>query len=329
MALLLISFSPAFSSESGYRLEKTIPLSGNGYFDYLTADEIARRLYVTHDTVVHVLDLDSNKLVGNIEGVDHVHGVALARDLNRGYITNGQRSTITCFALDSFKKIGEIPSGKGPDAITYDSVTHRVFAMNGHDGSTTVVNAQTNKVIGTIPLGGAPEFAVTDGKGHLYVNLEDKNQTVRLDTRTMKVIDTWSTAPGDSPSALAIDRKHDLLFIGCRNQKLVILRATDGHPVAVLPIGDHVDAAAFASNQDLIFCSNGDGTLSIIREDSPEKFTETEPVKTERGAKTMALDSKSGNVYLSTAQFGEVPKTPEHHRPKIIPGTFVILKVTR
>jgi len=334
----LILFLAAFLGSSivartdgGYRLTKEIRLPGNSSWDLVTADAVSRRLYVTHGTLVQVVDLDSGTLVGTIPDLDGVHDVAIAPDLNRGYITNGNRSTLTCFALDTLKKIAEIPTGKSPDADVYDPATHQIFAFNETDHTATVVDASTNVVVATMPLA-APEAAVVDGQGKLYLNLPDDNQIAEIDTQRLTVLHRWKTAPGTSPTGLAIDTKNHLLFVGCRSKRLVILSAFDGRYVADFPIGDHVDSTAFDPKTSLVFNSNGDGTLNIVREASISEFTALETVTTKPGARTLALDLKTGAVYLPVAGLKIDPqaaKLPGHHRPQVIPETFELLQFTK
>jgi len=328
LAFIFLLFPAIALTQTKYHLLKTIPLAGDGSWDFLKVDSQARRLYISHDTKVTVLDVDTDQVVGEITGLDSVHGIAIARNLNRGYITNGRRSTVTCFDLNSLRVIAEIQTGKGPDAIAYDEGTGRVFAFNGKDHSATVIDASTNQVIGTVPLDAKPESAVTDGQGSLYVNLEDRNQVAQIDTQKLAVLNHWSVTPGESPSGLAMDPQSHRLFVGCANQMLVILDSQNGKTIAHFPIGAHVDDVAFDAETGLIFSSNGDGTLTIIHEKSPSEFAETQTVETQLGARTMGLDKKTHNIYLATAQFGPMNTAPNAHpRRPILPGTFVLLKV--
>jgi DNA-binding beta-propeller fold protein YncE len=302
--LLAVIGHPAFSSDD-YHLVKKIPIPGSGSWDYLTLDEDRRRLYVSHGTQVEVLDVDSGAIVGRITNTLGVHGIAIAPDSGRGFTSNGQSSTVTIFDLKTFKSVGEVKTGKKPDAIIYDPATHRVFAFNGDSNSATVINVADGTVVGTIELGGGPEFAAADRKGHVFVNLEDENLLVKLDSHNMTVMNKWPLAPCQSPSSMAIDRQNGRLFIGCRSRVMAAVNADTGQVITTLPIGDHVDATAFDAETGLIFNSNGEGSVTVIREDSPDKYSPAGTVKTLPRAKTMALDPKTHTLYLSTAEAGQ------------------------
>jgi len=288
-----------------YRLEKKIPIPGQGSWDYLIVDEAARRLYVSHGTQVEVLDADTVAPVGKIPNTVGVHGIAIAPDLGRGFASDGQTSTVTVFDLKTLKPIQEIPTGKKPDAIIFDPATSRVFAFNGGSNSATVIEAKDGKVAGTVDLGGGPEFAVSDGKGYIFDNLEDESLVVKIDAQNRKVDQRWPTGPCASPSSMAIDRANRRLFIGCRSRVMAIMDADTGKVIRTLPIGDHVDATAFDAESRLIFNSNGEGTVTIIQQETPEKYSVVQTVKTLPRAKTMALDPKTHRLFLSTAEEGQ------------------------
>ncbi len=288
-----------------YQITKKISIPGQGSWDYLAVDEAARRLYVSHGTQVEVLDLDSNSIVGSIPGTLGVHGIALAPESGRGFTSNGQSSTVTIFDLKTLKKIADVPTGKKPDAIIYDPSTARVFAFNGGSNSATVIEVADGKVAGTVDLGGGPEFAVADGTGFVYDNLEDESMVVKINARTLKVEQRWPTAPCASPSSMAMDRPNRRLFLGCRSKVMAVLNADSGQVITTLPIGDHVDATAFDPETGLIFNSNGEGTITVIHQDGPDKYTVAQTVKTLPRAKTMALDHKTHQLYLSTAESGQ------------------------
>ncbi len=296
--------APGFP-QGGHTITQKIAIPGQGGWDYLAVDEGARRLYVSHGTQVEVLDIDSKSLVGTIPNTPGVHGIAVAPELGRGFISNGQASTVTIFDLKTLNKIGEVPTGKKPDAILYDPATSEVFAFNGDSESSTVISAADGKVAGTIPLGGGPEFAVADGKGFVYDNLEDKNQVLKIDARKRTVEQRWPVAPCEAPSSMAMDRANHRLFIGCRSRIMAVMDSESGKVVATLPIGDHVDATVFDEDSRLIFFSNGEGTISVIHQDSPDKYRAVETVKTLPRAKTMALDPKTHQLFLSTAEAGQ------------------------
>jgi DNA-binding beta-propeller fold protein YncE len=296
--------APAFP-QGGHAITQKISIPGQGGWDYLAVDEGARRLYVSHGTQVEVLDIDSKSLVGTIPNTPGVHGIAVAPELGRGFISNGQASTVTIFDLKTLKKIGDVPTGKKPDAIIYDPATSEVFAFNGDSESSTVISAADGKVAGTIALGGGPEFAVADGKGFVYNNLEDKSQVLKIDARKRTVEQRWPVAPCEAPSSMAMDRANHRLFIGCRSRIMAVIDSESGKVVATLPIGDHVDATAFDEDSRLLFFSNGEGTISVIHQDSPDKYSAVETVKTLPRAKTMALDPKTHQLFLSTAEAGQ------------------------
>ncbi len=303
LGFALASISTA--SAEGFSIIKKIPIAGQGSWDYLAVDESARRVYVSHGTQVEVLDVDTGAIVGKIENTPGVHGIAIAPELGRGFVSNGQSSTVTIFDLKTLKHIAEVPTGKKPDAIIYDPATSRVFAFNGGSNSATAIQAADGKVAGTVDLGGGPEFAVADGSGYVYNNLEDESLVLKINSRTLKVEQRWPTAPCASPSSMAMDRANRRLFIGCRSKVMAVMNADTGQVIATLPIGDHVDATAFDPDSRLVFNSNGEGTITVIHQDSPDKYSVAETVKTLPKAKTMALDPKTHRLFLSTAEAGQ------------------------
>jgi DNA-binding beta-propeller fold protein YncE len=312
------------ATSSGYRVLARRTLGGEGFWDYLTLDPVARRLYVARWTHVMVVDADSYQAVGDIPDIAGAHGIALAREFGRGFITEGEGNQVAIFDLRTLKKIGTAKTGQGPDGIIYDPNSKRVFAFNGQDGSATVIEASTGAVVGTVHLGGSPEFAAADGEGHVYNNLEDKNQVLEIDSKTLKVLNRWSIAPGESPSAMAIDRRHHRLFIGCHNKLMVVMDADTGKVVATAAIGEGVDAARFDPSTQFVFSSNGEGSLTVVHEDSPDRYTVVENVKTERGARTMELDPKTHRICTVTADLGPQPSEP-HEPPPMVPGSFRLL----
>jgi YVTN family beta-propeller protein len=295
----------ALAADGSYSVIKKIPIAGQGSFDYLTVDEAARRLYVSHGTQVEVIDVDSLSVVGTIRKTPGVHGIAIAPESGRGFVSNGQAGNVTIFDLKTLHPISDAPTGNKPDAIIYDPATGRVFAFNGGSNSATAIDAATGKVAGTIDLGGGPEFAAADGKGYVFNNLEEENLVLKIDARELKVEQRWPTAPCSSPSSMAMDRATRRLFIGCRSKVMAVLDADTGKMVTTLPIGDHVDATAFDPDTKLIFNSNGEGTITVIREDNPDKYSVVETVKTVPRAKTLALDPKKHQLFLSTAENGQ------------------------
>jgi DNA-binding beta-propeller fold protein YncE len=293
------------SAAGNYSVTKKISINGQGSWDYLAVDEANRRLYVSHGTRVEVLDIDSMSAVGNIPNTPGVHGIAIAPESGRGFVSDGQSSMVTIFDLKTLKTIGEVAVGKKPDGIIYDPATQRVFAFNGDGNSATAIDAATGKVAGTVDLGGGPEFAAADGEGYVYNNLEDESLVLKINARELKVEQRWPAAPCASPSSMAMDRASRRLFIGCRSKVMAVINADSGQVITTLPIGDHVDATAFDTETKMIFNSNGEGTITVIHEDSPDKYSVVETVKTLPRAKTMALDPKTHQLFLSTAENGQ------------------------
>lgn len=317
----------ASAQKTGYRLLNKIAVGGDGGWDYLIADADADRLYVSHATHVVVIDTKTDKVVGDIPNTNGVHGIAFDHKTGRGFVSNGRDNTVTIFDLKTLANLGTVKTGTNPDAIMFDPATNRVFAFNGRSNDATVIGAADGKVAGTIALGGKPEFAVSDEKGTVYVNIEDKSEIVAIDAKTLTVKSRWSLAPGEGPSGLAIDRKNNRLFSVC-DKKMVIVDAGTGKVIGNVATGDGTDAAGFDPGTKYAFSSNGEGTLTIIHEDSADKYSIAENVTTQRSARTMALDTKTHKVYLATAQYGPVPAaTAAQPRPRapMVPGSFVIL----
>jgi DNA-binding beta-propeller fold protein YncE len=304
--LLSIAYwgTTALAADS-YQVTKKIPIPGQGSWDYLTVDESGRRLYVSHGTQVEVLDVDSHAIVGQIPDTPGVHGIAIVSESGRGFVSDGQSGMVTIFDLKTLKTTGDVPAGKKPDAIIYDPATARVFAFNGGSGSATAIDAASGKVVGTVDLGGSPEFAAADGKGFVFDNLEDESQVLKIDANKLTVVERWPTAPCSSPSSMAMDRANRRLFLGCRSKVMAVMDADTGKIITTLPIGDHVDATAFDEQTKLIFNSNGEGTITVIRQEAPDKYSAIETVKTLPRAKTMALDPRTHQLFLSTADAGQ------------------------
>jgi YVTN family beta-propeller protein len=277
---------------------------------------------------VVVVDTDTDAVVGEVPNTNGVHGIAIADDLGRGFISDGRDDSVTIFDPKTLKTLGTVKTGKNPDAIIYDPASKKVFAFNGGSGDTTVIDAATGNVAGTIALGGKPEFATSDGKGKVFVNIEDKSDVVEIDSKKLAVITRWPIAPGEEASGMAIDRKNHRLFIVCSNKKMIVLNAETGKVTADLPIGNGPDAAGFDPDTKLAFSSNGEGTLTVVRQDSADKYSAIDTVTTRRGARTMTVDTKTHKIYLPTAQFGPAPApTAERPRPRpsIVPNSFTIL----
>lgn len=319
----------AAAGPSGYHLLKKIAAGGEGGWDYITFDSPTRRLFISRGTKVVVLDIDSGKPVGEIPNTEGVHGIALAPDLGRGFTSNGRAGTVTIFDLKTLAVIGTVQAGTNPDAIIYDGASKRVFAMNGRSQNATAIDGATGKVAGTIALAGKPEFAAADGAGRVYVNIEEKSVEQRIDSQELEVTATWPLTPCEEPSGLAIDAPHGRLFAGCDNKMMAVVDTSSGKVIATPAIGEGVDANGFDAGLGFAFASNGrSATLTVVHEDSPDKFTVAEDVPTQRGARTMALDPKTHEVYLVTADFGPPPAaTPDnpHPRPAIVPNSFVVL----
>jgi DNA-binding beta-propeller fold protein YncE len=328
LAIKVASPSVVAAPPEGYHLLKKVRLGGEGFWDYLKLDPEARRLYISRGSHVVVVDADTYNVVGDIPNTPGVHGIALAPEFGRGFTSDGGANQVTIFDLKTLKTLGTVKTGEGPDGIIYDPVSKRVFTFNGRSGTSTAIDAETGNMAGTIELGGRPEFAVADGKGHIYNNLEDKNIVLQIDSKDLKVLNRWPLAPCESPSGMAIDRDHRRLFIGCHNKIMEVVDADSGRVVATVPIGQGVDANRFDPGTQLAFSSNGDGTLTVVHEDSPDKYTVVENAQTERGARTMALDPKTHRVYLVTAEFGPMPPAQpgqRFRRPPMIPGSFTLL----
>lgn len=316
------------ASAPGYHLLYTWKLGGEGGWDYLKVDSAARRMYISRATKVVVIDADSGKPVGEIADTPGVHGIALAREFGKGFTSNGRENTVSVFDLQSLKTLNKIKVGNRPDAILYDPATKRVFTFNAGSQDATAIDAAKGEVVGSIPLGGKPEFSASDGKGTVFVNLEDKNQLFALDPQNLTVKERWPLAGCDEPSGLAMDRKNRRLFVGCDNKVMPVVDADSGKILATLPIGEGVDATAFDEETGLAFASCGEGVLTVVREESPSKFSVAENVSTQKGARTMALDEKTHQVYTVTAKFGPPPAPTAdqpHPRASILPDTFVVL----
>jgi len=317
--------------KSHYKIANKIHIDSNGSWDYTSVDEQSNMLYVSHGSIVQVVDLNTSKVVAVIPNTSGVHGIALANDLKKGFISDGKDSSVTIFDLKTNALIAKVQvTGEKPDAIVYDFVTKRVFTLNGKTNNATVIDAKTNTVIGTIPLDGKPEFCVADGKGKLFVNLEDKSAIEEIDANSMKVVKQWSIAPGESPTGLAIDKKNRRLFSVCDNKMMVISDADKGKVITTVTIGKGPDAAAFDPGTMRIYSSNGeDGTLTVIS-DSADTYKVLENVETQRRARTMALNTKTHHIYLPVAEF--MPLYPiragaDRPKPKPKPGTFMVLDV--
>ncbi|HEY2343188.1 MAG TPA: hypothetical protein VGH90_09180, partial [Chthoniobacteraceae bacterium] len=309
---------------SGYHLAATWKPGGEGGWDYLSIDPEGRRLYVARGNRVQVLNADTGELTGEVQGVEGAHGIALAIDLGRGFASAGRSGKVIVFDLKTLAPIGApVAVGKKPDAIAYEPTTKHVFAFNGESHDASVIDAATAQVIGTVTLDGAPEFAVADGKGRIYVNLEDKSLLLAINAKSLAVEERWPLAPGKGPTGLSVDAEKNLLFSGCGNETLVVFDAAAGKVLTTLPIGRGVDATAFDPGTSLAFSSNGSGTLTVVS-DKALPPTVVENVTTKRSARTLAVDPKTHAVYLAAAD--QTAQGGGGGRPGNAPGSFVILK---
>ncbi len=299
-----------FAAE-GFKVLSKIHIGGAGGWDYLTLDNANRRLYVSHGATVEVVDPDAGKVVGQVPGLHGVHGIAVAPELNKGFITNRTTNSVTVFDLKSLQKVGEPAVGKNPDAICYEPKTRRIVAMNHSGNDATVIDAKSNEIVGTVPLGPAPEFCVTDGAGKVYVNLEGSSETLEIDVAKPEVTRRVSLAPAEGPTGLAIDAKNKKLFAACAGSKsLAVIDIPSFKVLATPPTGAGADGAGFDSGLGLAFTSNGDGTLTIVKPVNG-KYETVDTVQTERGARTMTVDEKLHRVYLLAAEYGQPAEAKE------------------
>ena len=327
----LLSLAIAATAFAAWHVSRHIPIGGTGGWDYMTVDAAARRAYVSHGNSVEVVDVDAGKVVGVIPDTPGVHGIAVDHAGGRGFISNGRVSLMTIFDLKTLNRINDVKTtGDNPDAIMFDPPTRHVFTFNGRGKNATVFDTH-GKVIATIPLGGKPEFGVSDGQGHVFVNIEDTSEIARIDAKTNVVSARWKLAPCEEPSGLAIDRKHHRLFTVCGNEMMAVVDATNGKLVTTVPTGKGTDAAAFDDEKQLAFASNGQSaTLTVVHEASPDKYVVVDNVATQRSARTMGLDTKTHHIFLPAAQFGEAPAPTEKNprpRPPVVPGSFELLEV--
>jgi DNA-binding beta-propeller fold protein YncE len=327
----LLSLAIAATAFAAWHVGRHIVIGGKGGWDYTAIDSVARRAYVSHGDRVEVVDIDDGKVVGLIPDTLGVHGIAIDHDGGRGFISSGRINMMTIFNLKTTARIKDVKStGDNPDAIMFEPSTNHVFTFNGRGKNATVFDTR-GKVIATIPLGGKPEFGVSDGRGHVFVNIEDTSELAMINAKTNVVSERWKLAPCESPSGLAIDRKHHRLFTVCENEMMAVVDATNGHVVTTVPTGKGTDAAAFDDEKQLAFASNGQSaTLTVVHESSPDKYEVVENVATQRSARTMALDTKTHRVFLPAAQFGEAPAPTEKNprpRPPVVPGSFELLEV--
>ncbi|MDP4291189.1 MAG: YncE family protein [Bacteroidota bacterium] len=325
--LMLVCSSFIVNAQSAYQITNKIKLGGAGGWDYLSVDNAAGRLYVSHATQVMVVDLQKGALAGSIPDTKGVHGIAIARDLNKGFISCGRDSSVAVFDLKTLAVTARVKvTGRNPDAILYDPFKHLVLTFNGGSSNSTVLDAKTDKVIGTIQLAGKPEFAQTDGKGKVYVNIEDKSSLTVINTNTLKVENDWSIAPGEEASGLAFDVANHRLFMVCSNKLMVVMNALNGKVITTLPIGNGCDGVAFDPGLKRAYSSNGDGTMTVVQEENPEAFKVLENVPTQSGARTIACDISTHALYLPSAEY-EPRAAGATGRPQPKPDSFMVLEI--
>ncbi len=325
-SLVLLSAVTAIAASTGYHIIKEIKIGGEGGWDYLTMDSASRRLYVSHNTHVVVVDVDAGKIVGDIPDTQGVHGIAIVPQLNRGFTSNGRTNNVTIFDLKTLKTISQTQTGENPDSIRYEPLSGRVFTFNGRSNNSTAIDAKTGNVAGTIAMGGKPEFSVADGKGKIYVNIEDTSEVVEIDAAKLAVTKRYSLKPCDGPSGLAIDTKNRRLFSVCGNRLMAVSDPDAGRVLATPAIGQGPDGAAFDPGTGYTFSSNGDGTLTVVHE-TGGKWEVVENLATQRGARTIALDEKTHNVYLPTAESGPPAAGGRGQRASFLPDSFKVLVV--
>jgi len=331
--LILISGSTLLgqSSKSEYAVLNKIHLPGEGGWDYLSVDEASSRLFVSHGTVVQVLDLKTGQLAGTINETPGVHGIAIAQDLNKAFISVGRNASVKVVDLKTLALITDVKvTGENPDAIMYDQYSKKVFVFNGRTSNATVIDATTNAVVGTIALEGKPEFPVSDGNGNIFVNIEDKSLISVIDAKSLKVLKSWPIAPGEEASGLALDNETHRLFAVCGNKLMVVVDAIDGHVVANLPIGDGCDGVKFDPGMKRAVSSNGEGTMTIVQEVDKDNFKVLENINTARGARTLAIDTKTHHIYTPSAEFNPAPAATADNprpRPSAKPDSFYVMDI--
>jgi YVTN family beta-propeller protein len=327
LGVALIISSSCLIAQSNYRAVNKIHVVGDGGWDYLNVDEINGRIFVSHGTVAQAIDIKTGKLAGTIPDTKGIHGIAIANDLNKGFTSNGRDSSVTIFNLKTLEVTTKINvTGRNPDAILYDPFSQKVFTFNGGSNNSTVIDAKANKVIGTIPLDGKPEFSVTDLKGKIFVNIEDKSVINVINSTTLKVEQHWPIAPGEEPSGLALDNQTHRLFSVCSNKLMVVTDALTGKIITTLPIGDRCDGVAFDPEKKRAYASNGEGTITVVQEENGNSFKVLETVATQPGAKTIAINKTTHHLYLTTAEYETAP-TATNRRPPVKPNSFVILDI--
>ncbi|HUI64697.1 MAG TPA: YncE family protein [Bacteroidota bacterium] len=327
------AFAQTGANLSGYHIIDSVRLGGEGGWDYLSVDSAAQRVYVSRATRVQVVDVASRQLVGEVPHTPGVHGIALDVEAGKGYTSNGRDSSVSVFDLKTLATVAVIKiDASNPDAILFEPYTKRVFTFNGRSDNATVIETKTDRVAGTIKLDGRPEFAAADGRGMIYVNIEDKSELASIDARSLKVITVWSLAPGEGPSGLAIDRIHRRLYSGCDNRLMVVSDADQGRVIGTVPIGQGVDGTAFDHLTGFAFSANGEGTLTVFSGPAPQNPDLLENIPTRRGARTLTVDEKTHRVYTVTARFGPPPPASTEQprpRPTMEPGSVTLYIIGR
>lgn len=321
-SLLLLHAQPA----SNLKIVSRMHLEGDEKFDYLSSDDAAGRLYVSHGSMVQVVDETTGKVIGKITGLNGVHGIAIASGLNKGFISSGKDSSVAVYDTKTLQLITRITTtGKGPDAILFDPFSKKIFVFNGKSNNTTVISAETDKILATIALEGKPEFSVSDGKGRIYVNLEDKSSIAVINAQNNIVEHVWPISPGEEPTGLALDVVNHRLFSVCGNKLMVVTDSETGKVITSLPIGERSDGVAFDPELKQVYSSNGDKTMTVVREQNDGKFNVVENCPTQEGARTITVNRLTHHIYLSAADF---EPAKDGQKPKILPGTFVILDIS-
>lgn len=325
--LTMLFIGVTANAQSHYKIVNKFHIEGNGGWDYISVDETNSRIYVSHATVAQAIDIKTGKLIGTIPDTKGIHGIAFAPALNKGFTSNGRDSSVTVFNLKTLAVITKIKvTGKNPDAILFDPFSQKVFTFNGGSSNATVIDAKDNKVVATITLDGKPEFPATDGKGTIFVNIEDKSKISVIDAKTLKVTKSWSIAPGEEPSGLALNNQSHRLFSVCSNKLIVITDAETGKVVTTLPIGDRCDGVAFDPEYRRAYSSNGEGTITVVQEEDANRFKVLETINTQKGARTIAVDKETHHLYLPTAEFGTTV-VANNHNSAVKPDSFVVLDV--
>ena len=329
LCIASLASAASFAGAAPYQVAQRFPVGGDGGWDYLSVDSARHLLYLSRATHVAILDSQTGKLVGDIGDTPGVHGIAIAADVGHGYISAGKADQVKVFDLNTRRIITSLAVGSKPDAILYDQGTRQIFAFNGHSDNVSVIDASTDRVIDTVALGGAPEFARADGQGNIFVNIEDKNELVQLNAKARNITARWNLPGCEGPSGLALDPANHRSFSVCANSVMTILDTVAGKAIATLPIGKGVDGAVFDSESQNAFSANGDGTLTIVHESDPAHFAVIQTLNTAFGARTVALDQATHELFLPAANFGAAKPTllDSHPKPAILPGSFFVLTV--